>query len=108
MRGFVQGCFLRFEDFLAAKLRNSAKRCANPFPPDPPLKTGCATSRVKKRFSTRHLLASFLLRVSCLMALNPVDRKVLNTAFGMSSASNEALSPDAARSQLGGSHEEDV
>src|SRR5437868_2987491 len=25
-REFVQGCFLRFEDFLAAKLRNPAKR----------------------------------------------------------------------------------
>src|SRR2546423_6227922 len=107
MRGFVQGCFLRFEDFLAAKLRNSAKRCANPFTPDPPLKTGCATPRVKKRFFTRHLLASFLLRVSCLMALNPVDREVLNTAFGMSSAANEPLNPDAVRSKLGGINEDD-
>jgi hypothetical protein len=89
------------------KLRNSAKRCANPFTPDPPLNTGCARSRVKKRFFTRHLLASFLLRLSCLMALNPVDRKVLNTAFGMSSAANEPLNPDAVRSKLGGINEED-
>ena len=41
------------------------------------------------------------------MALNPVDRKVLNTAFGMSSAANEPLSPDAVRSKLGGINEED-
>src|SRR5438552_2886995 len=93
--------------FLAAKLRNSAKRCANPFTPDPSLKTGCATSRVKKRFFSGHLLASFMLRVSCLMALNPVDRKVLNTAFGMSSAANEPLSPDAVRLKIGGINEED-
>src|SRR5947208_199550 len=93
--------------FLAAKLRNSAKRCANPFTPDPSLKTGCATPRVKKRFFTRYLLASFLLRVSCLMALNPVDREVLNTAFGMSSAANEPLNPDAVRSKLGGINEDD-
>jgi hypothetical protein len=52
-------------------------------------------------------LASFLLRVSFLMALNPVDRKVLNTAFGMSSAANEPLNPDAVRSKLGGINEED-
>jgi len=37
-------------------LRNSAKRCANPFTPDPPLKTACATPRVKKRFLTRHFV----------------------------------------------------
>jgi hypothetical protein len=73
----------------------------------PPLKTGCAILRVKNRFFTRHLLASFVLRVSCLMALNPVDRKVLNTAFGMSSAANEPLNPDAVRSKLGGINEED-
>jgi len=54
-----------------------------------------------------HLLASFLLRVSCLMALNPVDREVLNTAFGMSSAANEPLNPDAVRSKLGGINEDD-
>jgi hypothetical protein len=48
-----------------------------------------------------------MLRVSCLMALNPVDRKVLNTAFGMSSAANEPLNPDDVRSKLGGINEED-
>ena len=41
------------------------------------------------------------------MALNPVDREVLNTAFGMSSAANEPLNPDAVRSKLGGIKEED-
>ena len=41
------------------------------------------------------------------MALNPVDREVLNTAFGMSSAANEPLNPDAVRSKLGGINEED-
>ena len=48
-----------------------------------------------------------MLRVSCLMALFPVDREVLNTAFGMSSAANEPLNPDAVRSKLGGINEED-
>jgi hypothetical protein len=64
-------------------------------------------TRFKKRFFTRHLLASFMLRVSCFMALFPVDREVLNTAFGMSSAANEPLNPDAVRSKLGGINEED-
>src|SRR5438270_11929876 len=41
------------------------------------------------------------------MALNPVDREVLNTAFGMSSAANELLNPDAVRSKLGGINEDD-
>ena len=41
------------------------------------------------------------------MALNPVDREVLNTAFGMSSAANEPLNPDAVHSKLGGINEED-
>src|SRR6266404_3715162 len=41
------------------------------------------------------------------MALNPVDREVLNTAFGMSSAANEPLNSDAVRSKLGGINEED-
>ena len=41
------------------------------------------------------------------MALNPVDREVLNTAFGMSSAANEPLNPDAVRSKLGGINEDD-
>jgi len=41
------------------------------------------------------------------MALNPVDREVLNTAFGMSSTANEPLNPDAVRSKLGGINEED-
>src|SRR5437879_13637480 len=41
------------------------------------------------------------------MALNPVDREVLNTAFGMSSAANEPLNPDAVRSKLGGINEND-
>jgi hypothetical protein len=41
------------------------------------------------------------------MALNPVDRKVLNAAFGMSSSANEPLNPDAVRSKLGGINEED-
>ena len=41
------------------------------------------------------------------MALNPVDREVLNAAFGMSSAANEPLNPDAVRSKLGGINEDD-
>jgi len=41
------------------------------------------------------------------MALNPVDREVLNTALGMSSAANEPLNPDAVRSKLGGINEDD-
>jgi hypothetical protein len=41
------------------------------------------------------------------MALLPVDREVLNTAFGMSSAANEPLNPDAVRSKLGGINEDD-
>src|SRR5437763_16776925 len=41
------------------------------------------------------------------MALNPVDREVLNTAFGMSSAANEPLDPDAVRSKLEGINEDD-
>ena len=41
------------------------------------------------------------------MALLPIDREVLNTAFGMSSAANEPLNPDAVRSKLGGINEED-
>jgi hypothetical protein len=41
------------------------------------------------------------------MALNPVDREVLNTAFGMSSAANEPLNPDAVRSKLDGINEDD-
>jgi hypothetical protein len=48
-----------------------------------------------------------MLRVSCLMALNFVDREVLNTAFGMSSAANEPLNSDAVRSKLGGINEDD-
>jgi len=41
------------------------------------------------------------------MALLPIDREVLNTAFGMSSAANEPLNPDAVRSKLGGINEDD-
>ena len=41
------------------------------------------------------------------MALLPIDREVLTTAFGMSSAANEPLNPDAVRSKLGGINEED-
>src|SRR5438874_11418211 len=41
------------------------------------------------------------------MALNPVDREVLNTAAGMSSTANEPLNPDAVRSKLGGINEYD-
>src|SRR5437764_15065290 len=41
------------------------------------------------------------------MALNPVDREVLNTAAGMSSTANEPLNPDAVRSKLGGINEDD-
>jgi hypothetical protein len=41
------------------------------------------------------------------MALNPVDREVLNTAFGMSSAANEPLNPDAVRLKLNGINEDD-
>jgi len=37
----------------------------------------------------------------------PVDREVLNTALGMSSAANEPLNPDAVRSKLGGINEDD-
>ena len=48
-----------------------------------------------------------MLRVSFLMALYAVDREVLNTAAGMSSAANQPLHPDAVRSKLGGINEED-
>ena len=41
------------------------------------------------------------------MALLPIDREVLTTAFGMSSAANEPLNPDAVRSKLGGINEDD-
>ena len=41
------------------------------------------------------------------MALNPVDREVLKTAFQMSSAAYEPLISDAVCSKLGGINEED-
>jgi hypothetical protein len=41
------------------------------------------------------------------MALNPVDREVLKTAFQMSSAANEPLNSDAVCSKLGGINEDD-
>jgi hypothetical protein len=87
---------------------DSAKRCANPFISDPSLKIGCAITRVRKRSSLPIVgLVYAARRKICLMALNPVDREVLNTAFGMSSTANEPLNPDVVRSKLGGINEDD-
>jgi type VI protein secretion system component VasK len=49
--------------FLAAKTAQLSETLRESVYSGSPLKTGCATPRVKKRFFTRHLLASFLLRV---------------------------------------------